>query len=324
MWLTKLTRAFASVLMAASLAPPAQAAPYPDRPIRLIVPYPAGGSGDVLARLVADGLSRRYGKAIIVENRSGAGGHIGAENVVHSPADGYTLMLATISHNGAFAIYKNLRYDPTKDLVPVLLIAESPNVLMVPVTSPIKSVKDLLNTARAQPGKLNYASAGIGSATHMAAELFKYMAHVDITGIPFKGGAPAIAAVLSGEVDLTFETGVTAHQAIATGRVRALAVTSKERSPSFPGLPTVAEAGVPGYFMAPWYTISVASGVPSAIISKLNTDINAVVASTEFRSHLDALGVVPLGGTQAEAVLRNQVETKRWTEVIRAAKIELD
>lgn len=324
MWHRKYTFIISSVLLSASIATTAQAAPYPERPIRLVVPYPAGGSADTLARLVAEGLTARYPQPVVVENRSGAGGHIGADNVINSPADGYTLMLGTISHNGAFGIYKNLRYDPTTDIVPVILIAESPNVLMVPKSSPIKSVQHLLKIARAEPDKLNYGSAGVGSATHMAAELFKYMAKVKITAIPYRGGAPALAALLGGQVDMTFETGTTAHQAISTGKVRAIAVTSKKRSESFPNLPTIDESGVPGYFMAPWYTITVAKGVPNDILRKLNTDLNAVIKSPEFTSRLDALGVVPLGGTQEQALERNKIETKRWTEVIKAAHIQVD
>ena len=289
-----------------------------------MVPYPAGGSADTLSRVLADGLTAHLGKPVVVENKSGAGGHIGAESVVNAPADGYTLMLATIAHNGAYEIYSNLRYDPAKDIKPVVLVAESPNVLMVPATSSFKSVQDVLTAAKAEPGKLNYGSAGIGSATHMAAELFTYMAKVDIMNIPFRGGAPALAALLGGQVDMTFETGVTARQAIATGKVRALAVTSRDRSEAFPDLPTIAESGVPGYHMAPWYTISVASGVPQPIVETLNKALNEVIAGKAFIERMDSLGVVPLGGTVQQAVERNQQEQKQWSAVIKAANIKVN
>ncbi|HYG44563.1 MAG TPA: tripartite tricarboxylate transporter substrate binding protein [Bordetella sp.] len=317
---------FSSALLAASLPACADAATggFPDRPLTIVVPYPAGGSADVLTRILADGLTARYRQPVVIENRSGAGGHIGAEYMINAPKDGYTLMLATIAHNGAYAMYKNLRYDPPADLVPVALFAEAPNVLMVPLASPIKSVQELLASARAHPGKLNYASAGVGSGTHMAAELFKHMAKVDIEAIPFRGGAPALAALMGGQVDMDFETGVTAHQAIASGKVRALAVTGKARSPSFPELPTVAESGVPDYAMTLWYTISVATGVPQDIIDKLNTDINAVIRSPAFAKRMNDAGVETIVSTPAEARERNEREARRWTEVIRAAHIELD
>lgn len=315
--------ACAAMLAAAAIASPAHAA-YPERTITLVVPYPAGGSADVLSRLVADGLTSRYGKPVVIENRSGAGGHIGAEHVLNQPADGYTLMLGTIAHNGAYAMYKNLRYDPAVDLVPVAMFAEAPNVLIVPKDSPFNSVQDILAAARANPGKLDYASAGIGSGTHMAAELFKYLAKVDITSIPFRGGAPALTALLGGQVDLNFETGATATQAIDSGRARALATTGKERPSTFPDLPTVAESGVPDYFMTLWYTISVSKNVPEDIQKQLNADINEVVKTSAFADRLRALGVDPVVSTQEEAIARNKMEAQRWKAVIEAANIQLD
>ncbi|NYT57544.1 tripartite tricarboxylate transporter substrate binding protein [Alcaligenaceae bacterium] len=312
-----------TLLCTSILATTAHAA-YPDRTITLVVPYPAGGSADTLARLVAEGLTIRYDHPVVVENRGGAGGHIGADHVLKQASDGYTLMLGTIAHNGSYAMYKNLRYNPATDLVPVAMFAEAPNVLIVPDTSPFKSVQALVDDARARPGKLNYGSAGVGSGTHMAAELFKYVAQVDITPIPFRGGAPALTALLGGQVDMNFETGVTATKALDTGRVRALAVTGKERSPTFPDLPTIAEAGVPDYFMTLWYTISVAAGVPSDIQKKLNADINEVVKSPEFEKRMNALGVDTIVASQEEAIARNKMEAERWTKVIKAANIQLD
>lgn len=321
----KFIKPLACATVAAMLAFTASAhAAYPDRPITLVVPYPAGGSADVLSRLVADGLTTRYGQPVVIENRSGAGGHIGADYLLSQPANGYTLMLGTISHNGAFSMYKNLKYDPATDLVPVAMFAEAPNVLIVPADSPFKTVKDLLDEARAHPGKLNYGSAGVGSGTHMAAELFKHIAKVDITAIPFRGGAPALTALLGGQVDLNFETGVTATQAIGSGRARALAITGKERSPAFPDLPTVSEAGVPDYFMTLWYTISVSKEVPDDIQKKLNSDINEVVKAPAFIQRLKALGVDAVTSTQEEAIARNKMEARRWSDVIKAAQIQLD
>lgn len=299
------------------------AATYPSKPIKLIVPYPAGGAADVIGRIVADGLSQRYRQPVMVDNRPGAGGHTGAEHLLQQPADGYTLMLATIAHNGAYKMYRNLRYNPAVDIPPLALIAESPNVLLVRNDLPVKTVAELIALAKAQPGKLNYGSAGTGSATHMAAELFKYMTRTDIVSIPFRGGAPALAALLGGQVDLTFETGSTALQAIKSGRVRALAVTSAQRSPSYPDLPALSEF-LPGYEAVPWYTVTVHKGTAPDIMAKLSTDISETVRSKGLASRWDMLGVVPLGGTREDALRRNAIETQRWVTVIDSAHIRID
>ena len=297
---------------------------YPSRPIKLVVPYAAGGPADMLARMVAEKLGPRVGQPVVVDNKPGAGGHSGAELVAKGPADGYTLMLGTIAHNGAVKLYKNLRYDPLRDLQPVILIAESPSVLLVRQDLPARSVGELLALARSQPGKLSYGSAGNGSAMHMAAELFRYMTKVDYVHVPYRGGAPAMADLLGGQIDLLFESVGTAHQQLKSGKVRALAVTSTTRNPSLPDVPTVAEAGVPGYSSVPWYTISVAKGVPVSIVNKLNVEINAVLKSSDFAQRWDALGVLPLGGSVADAARRNQAETAKWSAVIDAAHIGLE
>ena len=321
----KLFRRFLLLALAAGTGPAlAQAQSFPSQPIKIIVPYSAGGSADRMARDVAAGLGEIYKQPIVVENRPGGGGHIGAEHVVNAPADGHTLMLGTISHHGAFKMYKTLRYDPPKDLRPIILVAESFNVLMVRESLPVKSVAELLAVVRADPGKLTYASAGSGSATHMAAELFKHLAKVDMLAIPFKGGAPAQIALLGGHVDVNFETAATARAAIQSGKVRALAVTSPKPSPSFPKLPTIADSGVPGYAAVPWYTIATSKGVPTDIVQKLNADINKVLKSAELATRWEPLGLAPLGGTPEDAVSRNRAETERWEAVIDAANIRVD
>ena len=265
---------------------------YPARPVKIIVPYAAGGPADLLARMVGEKLGPRLGQAVVVENRPGAGGHTGGEVVARSAPDGYTLVLATIAHNGAVKLYKNLRYDPLTELQPVILLAESPSVLLVNQAVPARNVNELLTMARAKPGALSYGSAGNGSAMHMAAELFKHMTKIDYVHVPYRGGAPAMADLLGGQVQLLFESVGTAHQHLKTGKVRALAVTSTVRNPSLPDVPTVAEAGVAGYSSVPWYTISAPRGVPQAIIDKLNTEINAVLKSPDFAARWDALGVL--------------------------------
>jgi tripartite-type tricarboxylate transporter receptor subunit TctC len=316
----------ALLLLACALAAPiafAQEA-YPSRPIKLVVPYAAGGPADMLARMVAEKLAPRLNQPVVIENRPGAGGHTGGEQVAHGPADGYTLVLATIAHNGAVKLYKNLRYDPLTELQPVILLAESPSVLLVNQNVPAKNVSELLALARSKPGTLSYGSAGNGSAMHMAAELFKYMTQIDYQHIPYRGGAPAMADLLGGQVQLLFESVGTAHQYVKTGKVRPLAVTSTTRSPSFPDVPTVAEAGVAGYSSVPWYTISVARGVPAPVVDKLNAEINAVLKLPELAQRWDALGVVPLGGTPADAVRRNKAETEKWSAVITAARLQAE
>lgn len=319
-----ITALFATGIAAAASGIALAAADFPARDLSIVVPYNAGGSADTLSRMMAEALTAKHGYSVIVENRPGAGGHIGAEYLLSKPADGHTLMLATISHNGAYKMYRNLRYDPAKDLVPVAMIAEAPNVLIVPSDSPFQSVQDILDTARARPGELNYGSAGIGSGTHMAAELFKHLAQVDITAIPFSGGAPALVALMAGQVDLNFETGVTATKAIDSGKARAIAVTGNTRSPVFPELPTIKESGLPDYSMTLWYTLSVKSGTPEPVMKKLNADINAVVSDPAFKKRLAQLGVDPIIASAEEAIARNKQEEKRWTAVIEAAGIQLD
>ena len=297
---------------------------YPSKPIKLIVPYAAGGPADLLARTVAERLGPRLGQPVLIENKTGAGGHLGGELVAKGAVDGYTLMLGTIAHNGAVKLYSNLRYDPLKDLQPVALIAESPSVLIVNQKSSIKSVAELLVAMRSQPGKMSYGSAGNGSAMHMAAELFRYMAKVDYVHVPYRGGAPAMADLLGGQVDMLFESLGTAHPHLKSGKVRALAVTGTARNASLPDVPTLDEAGVPGYSSVPWYTISAARGVPPAIVSKLNTEINAVLKTPELVQRWDALGIQPLGGSVADALRRNQMETEKWTAVITSANLKAE
>lgn len=297
---------------------------FPSKPVKIVVPYAAGGPADLLARHVAEKLGPRLGQAVVIENKPGAGGHTGAELVAKGPADGYTLVLATIAHNGAVALYPKLRYDPTTELKPVILLAEAPSILIVRQDLPAKSVQELLALARSKPGKLTYGSAGNGSAMHMAAELFRYMTKIDYVHVPYRGGAPAMADLLGGQIDMLFESLGTAHPQLKSGKVRALAVTGTSRNPSLPDVPTVAESGVPGYSSVPWYTISAPSGVPPAIVDRLNAEINAVLKEKDLVQRWEGLGILALGGSPADARKRNEVETAKWGAVISAANIKLD
>ncbi len=297
---------------------------FPNKPIKLVVPYAAGGIADLLGRLVAEKLGAAVKQNVVVENRPGAGGHLGGEQVAKAAPDGYTLVLATIAHNGAASMYKGLKYDPATDLVPVVLVAESAGVLIVHPSVPAKTVAEFIALAKAQPGRLNYASAGNGSAIHMATELFKYQTGTDLQHVPYKGSAPAMTDLLGGQVQLMFENIATAHPYIQSGKVRALGVTGRARNASLPGVPTIAEAGVPGYAAEPWYTVSAPKGVPAEVMKKLNAELNAVLKSPELAARWEALGVMPLGGSLDEALRRNISERERWTRVIQAARITVD
>ncbi len=297
---------------------------YPTRTLTLVVPYSAGGPADMLGRMVAEKLGPRLGQTVLVDNKPGAGGHIGGAAVANAGNDGHTLMLGTIAHHGATALYKSLRYDPTRDLKTAIVIAESPSVLLVHNDVPAKSVQELLALARQTPGKLTYASAGTGSAMHMAAELFRHQTKVDIVHVPYRGGAPAMNDLLGGQVNMMFDNLGTAHPHLKSGKVRALAVTSSKRSPSLPDVPTVSEAGVPGYESVPWYTIAVSKEVPDTIVQKLNTEINAVLKDPALVERWNSIGVVPVGGSVADAASRNAAETRKWTAVIEAANLKIE
>lgn len=302
----------------------AQTGDYPVKQFRLVVPYAAGGIADVLSRILAQPLSAATGRQVVVDNRPGSGGHVGAASVVASPADGSTLMLGTIAHNAAYSMYSKLAYDPAKALKPVILIAESAGVLVVHPSLPVKSLKEFLALARSRPGALAYGSAGHGSALHMAAELLKMTAKVDLTHVPYKGSAPAMTALLSGETQLTFENIATALPYVKAARLRPLGVTSAKRNASLPDIPPISEVGVPGYESVPWYTISVASGVPGDIVRRLAADLDRIIRAPETQPRWAAIGVTPLGGTAEDAAKRNAVETGRWSKVIKAANIRVD
>jgi tripartite-type tricarboxylate transporter receptor subunit TctC len=310
-------------LLAALLLPhsaAAQTSDFPSRSIRFVVPYAAGGIADLLARTIAQHLGPELGQTIVIENLVGAGGHIGGSAVAKAPADGYTLVLATISHNAAASMYGNLNYNPEKDLKPVILISESAGVLIVNASVPAKTVPEFIAYAKTQP--LSYGSAGLGSALHMAAELFKSMAAVELTHVPYRGSAPAMTDLLSGNIHAVFENIPTSLQHIQSGRIRAIGVTSLKRSPLLPDMPTISESGVPGYSAVPWYTVSVASGVPADVVTRLNKALNAVILRPDMAQRWAELGVTPLGGSPQDAEKRNAEETARWSALIKSAGIK--
>jgi tripartite-type tricarboxylate transporter receptor subunit TctC len=292
--------------------------------MRMIVPFAAGGTADVLGRIVAQQFGALTGNQVVVENRPGSGGNIGAESVAHGPSDGSVMLLGTIGIHAASKIYRTLPYDPAKDLQPVTVLAEVPNVLIVYPSVPAKDVKEFLALAREKPGALNFGSAGNGSSTHMIAELFKLKAKADLTHIPYRGSAPALNDLVAGRIQVMFENLPTALPFIQSGDVRALGVTSATRSASLPSLPTIAEAGVPGYEATAWFTIAVASSVPPATVANLNSDIRKILQEPEVIERFKTLGAVIVGNSVADAKDFFASETAKWNDVIETAHIKID
>jgi tripartite-type tricarboxylate transporter receptor subunit TctC len=304
-----------------ALFQPASAQP---NQLRLIVPFSAGGTADVLGRIVAQQLGTLNGNQVIVENRPGSGGNIGADSVARGPGDGSVLLLGTIGIHAASKIYRSLPYDPTKDLQPVTILAEVPNVLIVHPSLPAKDVKEFLALVKEKPGTLNFGSAGNGSSTHMIAELFKLKAKADLTHVPYRGSAPALNDLVAGQIQLMFENLPTALPFIENGNVRALGVTSAKRSASLPSLPTIAEAGVPGYEGTAWFTIAVAGSVPPTTVAKLNADIQKILQQPDVIDRFTKLGAVIVGNSVSDAKAYIASETTKWNDVIEAAQIKID
>ena len=303
---------------------PAQAQQYPAKPIRLIVPFVAGGSADVLSRVLAQRLTQQYGQQVVVENRPGSGGHVGAEAAARAAPDGYTIVFGTIGIHAAYTIYSKLNYDPSRDLQPVSMYADVPNILVVHPSVPVKNVKEFIALAKSNPGRLNFGTAGSGSSTHMAGEWFKLYTGVNLTHVPYKGSAQAMQDLLGGQIELMFENLPTAIAQVRAGKIRSLGMTSRERSPSMPEVPTLAETGVPGFEATAWFTIAAPAKVPADIIRKLNVDMNAFLKAPEMQQRWIDMGVVPLGGSPADAEKFFVVEREKWGKVIKAAGIRGD
>jgi tripartite-type tricarboxylate transporter receptor subunit TctC len=312
----------AACLTAAPMVAVAQ--PYPSRPIHLIVGFPPGGINDIVARIVGQKMSEGLGQAVVVENRSGAGGTIGADWVSKAKSDGYTLLLGSVSNLAmAPSLYANLSYDPTKDFTPIGLVAAAPNIMVVHPDFPVQSVKDLIVLAKQKPGTINYASAGVGTSNHLTVELLKVMADIDIVHVPYRGDGPAIAAVLAGQVPMQFPTLPVALPYIKSGKLRAIAVSSAARSPLLPEVPTVAESGgLPEFAVSIWVGILAPPGTPKDVVDKLNAEIRKAVALPEIREHLAALGADPVVDTPEEFSAFIASETAQWLKVARAAKIQ--
>jgi tripartite-type tricarboxylate transporter receptor subunit TctC len=295
---------------------------FPDRPIRVIVSVPAGGGVDTVTRLVTDKMRAPLGQPLVVENRAGVGGSIAAETVFKAEPDGYTLLASQpspITTNQL--IYKTLNYDPAQ-LIPVAIMSHVPNVLLVRKDFPAKTVQELIAYAKANPGKINYASQGIGTTSHTTAELFQKITHTKLTHVPYKGTAPAINDLLAGNVDIMFNELASSIQLYKAGSVRILAVTVKNRVPSLPDIPTMEEAGVPGFISDTWHALTAPPKTPDAIVAKLNAAANTAMHDPALLERYKQLSISPGGGTPAEAAAFVKSETQRWGDVIRAAGIQ--
>ena len=302
----------------------AAAAEYPTRPIRLIVPFAAGGGNDTVARLVGAQLAARLGEQVVVDNRAGAGGVVGAELAARAAPDGYTLFLGGVgSHAINPNLHEHLPYDPIKDFAPVSLLASAPLILVVHPSVAANSVQELIALARAKPGMLNYASNGNGSSSHLAAVMFASMTGIDIVHVPYKGLSPALTDLLGGQVQLMFSSVVAILPHVQSGRLRALAISGSKRLSLMPDLPTIAEAGVPGYQTSSWYGILAPAGTPKDIVSRLYTEIVKVLAEPDVRKALAAEGADPVGSSPEEFAMYIQAEKDRLGKLIRNSKIPM-
>ena len=296
---------------------------YPAKPIRLVVPFPPGGSTDIVARIVAQKLSDRLGQQVVVENRGGAGGTIGAEAVAKAPPDGYTLVVGTTStHAVAPSVYGKIGYDPVKDFAPISLIAVTPYLLVVNPSVNVKSLQEFVGYVKARPGKLNYASAGTGSTTHLAMEMLKSAAGLYIVHIPYNGNGPAGTAVIAGQVEILFGSLPAVLPHAKSGRVRPLAVGTPKRSPSLPDVPTVAESGFPGFDASLWLAIMAPAGTPAPIVDRLQKEIHAVIASRDTADALNKSGAEPITSTPAELAAMVKDGVEKYGKVVKQAGVK--
>jgi len=311
-------RLLTALLLLLGATPPALAQPYPQRPVRIVVAFAPGGQTDVVARTVAEALAPRLGVPVLVENRPGGGGNIGTDAVARSTPDGHTLAVAAINTFGANpALYRSMPYDPVRDFAPIIHMVSSPNVLVVGASSPYRTLAELLAAARARPGALSYGTAGAGSSLFLFMELLKARAGVDILHVVYRGSAPALADVLAGNLTMVFDSVPSAIGQIRSGPLRALGVSPAERVAVLPDVPTIAEAGIPGFAQESWLGLAAPAATPPAVIERLNAEANAILADPAIRARLEGMGTRPVGGTAAAfgAFVAEQVAT--WGEAVR-------
>lgn len=324
--LSNLALAFALAFVSWGFPATVSAQTYPDRPIRMVVTFAPGGSSDAMARTVARAMGDDFGQQFVIENRPGAGGNIGAEYVAHATADGYTVLFGTIGTLGIGpALYKNLHYDPSRDLAPVGILHTLPNILIVHKSLPVHSLKELIAYAKAHPGELTFASAGNGTASHLAGELFKFTAGIDIVHVPYRGGGGSVTAdLMAGRISMMIETVTNALNLAKTGELRALAVTTPQRSSAAPDLPTFAEAGLPGYEVSSWTGLFVPTGTPKAIIERLNAETVRIAHEPDYLSRMKAIGTDVATSTPEEFSAFVKKDVAKWKDVVKRAGVSID
>ncbi len=316
---------FGWLVLGIAAAMPASAQPYPARPITFVVPYPPGGPLDAVARLLGQKMTERMGQPVIVENKPGAGGNIGADAVARAAPDGYTILMGAVAtHVINPTLYKSIRYDPIRDFTPITLLAITPNVLVVNPKLDVRNVAQLIAMAKKEPGKLAFASGSIGSAGHLAGELFKAMAGVDMVHVPYKGAAPATTDLIGGQVDLMFDNLASATPLIKAGKVRALAVTTLRRAASMPELPTISESGLTGFDINTWFGVLAPASLPKPILDRLHAELVAALAAPDVHRRIVDLGAEPVGNRPEEFLAFIQTEIPKYAKLIRAARASVD
>jgi len=322
--LALLACALASATLPAAHAQ-APAASWPSKPIRWVVPFPPGGAMDAIARTLGEKAGKTLGQPFVIENKPGAGGNIGADFVAKQPGDGYTLMITSIGMATNKPLYGKLSYDPIKDFAPVSLLAVVPNVLVTNATQPdVKTAKDVIAAARKTPGKLSYASAGNGTSIHLAGEVFTSLAQVDMLHVPYKGSGPAVSDLLGGQVNYMFDSITSARPHIESGKLRALGVTTAKRSKTLPNVPTLAEAGLPGYEVSPWFAVFMPTATPKDIVAKVNSALLEAMKDPDVVKRFETIGAEPVGSTPEEMAQHLARESERWTKLIQERGIKLD
>jgi tripartite-type tricarboxylate transporter receptor subunit TctC len=314
-----------AVMLCAQATSVAQtASAFPNQPIRMVVPYPPGGPTDITARVVAAEMSKTIGQNIVIDNRPGASGMIGSEMVTKSTPDGYTLLANASIHVINPSVYPDMRFDAIKDFVPITQLAQVPLVLVVPANSPIKSVKDLVEYAKANPGKVNFGSAGSASAQHLAGESFKIAAGIQMQHIPYKGSAPALTDLAGGQLQLMFDSMPSATPMINSGKLRAIAVTTTTRAKARPDLPTIAESGFPGFDISTWYAYWAPKGTPADVVEKLAASAAQALKNPEVIAKYEAMGAEPVGSTPAQFAAYVESEAKKWSDIVKKSGAKLD